>query len=172
MTVSIQAAIFSSVRASVRTGVRRVAKLGGTVAIASTLLLTAACEPELDDVEADAPVPTEQASVPADAEVTNGDADVSELIGETVTVSTEVTEKISDNLFTIYDVESLRGEEMLAITDLPVPEAGSNIEVTGEVMELDEAAIKSAYGVELEPEVVEAYTGKPYLAVQALEAVD
>lgn len=142
------------------------------IAVASILLFTVSCGPELDSVDADAPVPTEQADVPDDAEVTNGDADVSELIGETVTVSTEITEKISDNLFTIYDVESLRGEEMLAITDLPVPDAGTNIEVTGEVMELDEAAIQEAYSVTLEPEVVEAYTGKPYLAVQALEEVD
>ena len=143
-----------------------------SIAVASILLFTVSCGPELDSVDADAPVPTEQADVPDDAEVTNGDADVSELIGETVTVSTEITEKISDNLFTIYDVESLRGEEMLAITDLPVPDAGTNIEVTGEVMELDEAAIQEAYSVTLEPEVVEAYTGKPYLAVQALEEVD
>ena len=147
-------------------------KISGTAAIASMLLLTVACEPELDDVEADAPVPTEQADVPDSAEVTNGDADISELIGETVTVSTEITEVVGDNLFTIYDVESLRGEEILAITDLPIPAAGTNIEVTGEIMEIDEAAIQSAYGVTLEPDVVEAYTGKPYLAVQALEEVD
>ena len=159
---------------SMRRAVAKTTKLGGTAVIAAILLLAAACEPEagLDDVDADVPVPTEQSDVPDSAEVTNSGADISELIGETVTVSTEITETISDNLFTIYDIESLRGQEILAITDLPIPATGTNVEVTGDIMELDEAAIESAYGVTLEPAVVEAYTGKPYLAVRALEAVD
>ena len=153
--------------------VTRMTKLGGGAAIASVLLLSACgSEAGLDDVDADAPVPTEQTDVPSSAEVTNNGADVSDLIGETVTVSTEITEVISDNLFTVYDIESLRGQEMLAITDLPIPDMGTNVEVTGDVMELDEAAIESAYGVTLEPAVVEAYTGKPYLAVKAIESVD
>ena len=146
----------------------------GFAILAAAALSLAACgaEPTLDDVEADVSTPTEQADVPADAEVGEGSSDVSDLIGETVTVSTKVTEVISPNVFTLYDVESLRGEEVLAITSFPVPEAGTNIEVTGEISELDEAAIKAAYNVELEPAVAEAYAGRPYLAVQALEAVD
>ena len=140
--------------------------------LSGTTLFMAACGPQLDDVEADAPVPEEQADVPASAEVGSGSGDLTELVGETVTVSTKVTEVLSPNLFTVYDVESLRGEEVLAITDIAIPEPGTNIEVTGEIMELDEAAIKSAYDVELEPDVVEAYAEKPYLAVQAIEQVD
>ena len=164
----------SAFKQNAKKAIRRTTKLGNRVAIAAVLLFLAACQPEqgLDDVDADAPVPTEQADVPASAEVTNGEADVSELIGETVTVSTEITEIVGDNLFTVYDIESLRGEEMLAITSLPIPTVGSNVEVTGEIMELNEAAIKAAYGVTLEPAVVEAYTGRPYLAVEAIEAVD
>jgi len=83
-----------------------------------------------------------------------------------------VTETISPNLFTVYDIESLQGQELLAVTDLPIPEMGTNIEVTGDILEMDEAAIQEAYNVVLEPEVVEAYAGKPYLAVKAIEAVD
>ncbi|MGB3294246.1 MAG: hypothetical protein WBB01_14760 [Phormidesmis sp.] len=148
-------------------------KFGFAILAAAALSLTACeAEPMLDNVEADVPTPTEQSDVPEGAEVGEGASDASDLIGETVTVSTKVTEVISPNIFTLYDVESLRGEEVLAITSFPVPEAGTNIEVTGEILELDEAAIKAAYNVELEPEVAEAYAGKPYLAVQALEAVD
>ncbi|MBE9117689.1 hypothetical protein IQ249_17470 [Lusitaniella coriacea LEGE 07157] len=160
----------------------RVAKFGGTALLSISMLAFAACKPtpeevEVDapapeEVETDAPVPTEQSAVPEEAEAGGGDSDVNDLIGETITVSTKVTERLTPNLFTIYDVESLRGEEILAITDLPIPESGSNIEVTGEVMEIDEAAIKSAYNVTLDPEVVEAYAGKPYLAVKAIESVD
>ncbi|MBE9059428.1 hypothetical protein [cf. Phormidesmis sp. LEGE 11477] len=146
----------------------------GSAILAAAALSLAACggEPTLDNVEADVSTPTEQADVPAGAEVGEGSSDVSDLIGETVTVSTEITEVISPNIFTVYDIESLRGAELLAITNFPIPEVGTNIEVTGEILDLDEAAIKAAYDVELAPEVAEAYAGRPYLSVQALEAVD
>lgn len=150
----------------------RVAKFGGAALLSVSTLALAACSPTLEEVDADVLVPTEQSAVPADAEAGGTSSDANDLIGETVTVSTKVTEVLSPNLFTVYDVESLRGEEMLAITDMSIPEPGSNIEVTGEVMEMDEAAVKSAYNVTLAPSVIEAYTGRPYLAVQALEAVD
>ena len=148
-------------------------KLGFAILAAAAVSLTACeSEPTLDNVEADVSTPTEQANVPDSAEVGEGASNANDLIGETVTVSTEVTEVISPNIFTIYDLESLRGEEILAITSFPIPDAGTNIEVTGEISELDEAAIKAAYNVELAPEVAEAYAGRPYLAVQAIEAVD
>lgn len=150
---------------------KRTATIGSLFCLLLSAAALTACEPTLEEVDADAPVPTDQAAVPESAEV-GGGSDINALIGETVTVSTKVTEVLSPNLFTVYDVESLRGEEILAITDIAIPESGTNIEVTGEITELDEAAIQSAYNVTLEPEVVEAYTGKPYLAVQALEAVD
>lgn len=150
----------------------RLARLGCASTLSLMMLSLVACEPTLEEVDADAPVPSEQAAVPEDAEAGGVFSDANDLIGETITVSTKVTEVITPNLFTVYDVESLRGEEILAITDIPIPEVGSNIEVTGEVMEIDEAAIKSAYDVTLDADVLEAYTGRPYLAVQALEAVD
>lgn len=155
--------------------IERAARFGGIAILLLTIPLVVACEPEagLDSVDAEAPVPTEQADVPEEAEIGEGtEGELSGLIGETVTVSTEITEKISDNLFSIYDVESLRGEEVLAVTNLPIPETGTNIEVTGVIMELDQEAIQSAYAITLDPEVVEAYTGKPYLNVEALEPVD
>lgn len=137
-----------------------------------TAFSTVACSPDLQGVDADAPVPTDQTTIPEDSEVGGTDSNANDLIGETITVSTKVTEVISPNLFTIYDVESLRGEEILAITDIAIPSPGTNIEVTGEISEIDEAAIESAYGVTLTPELIEAYTGRPYLAVKALEPVD
>ncbi len=149
-------------------------KLSTAAALAFVMLFAVACAPEaeLSDVEAEVDVPTEQADVPDSADVGGEDAAINELIGETVTVSTELTEVLSPNLFTVYDAESLRGEELLAITDLPIPEPGTNVEVTGDIMELDEAAIKSAYNITLDPEVLEAYAGKPYLAVKGLETID
>ena len=153
----------------------KLTKIGGAIAIALSLSL-AACnsEPNLEDVNADVDTPTEQSAVPADAEVggDNATEDLGSLIGQTVTISTKVTEVLSPNLFTAFDEESMRGEEILIVTDLPAPEVGDNVEVTGEVMELDAAAVDEAYSITLEPEVVEAYTGKPYIAAKGLEPVD
>ena len=154
-----------------KTALTKTAKLGGAIALSLMSFSLVACAPSVDDVDANVETPTDQAAVPEDAEVGSG-IDVSELIGETVTVSTKVTEVLSPNLFTVFDEESMRGEEILAVTDLPAPEVGQNIELTGDVMEMDEMAVKEAYNVTLEPDVVEAYTGKPYIAVKALEAVD
>lgn len=152
---------------------RKLSRAGSAVALSLLALFVSSCvtKPAVDNVKTEAPTPTDQASVPAKAEVGSG-ANIDDLIGKTVTVSTKITEVISPNLFTVYDVESLRGEEVLAVTDAKVPPVGTNVEVTGEIMKMDEAAIKSAYNVTLEPKVVEAYKGKPYLAVKAIEPVD
>ena len=153
----------------------KVAKVGGAFALALSFSLTACnSEPDLTSVDADVDVPEEQAGVPADAEVGGDNAanDLGTLIGQTVTISTKVTEVLSPNLFTAFDEESMRGEEVLIVTNLATPAVDDNVEVTGEVMTFDAAAIDAAYGVTLEPDVVEAYTGKPYIAAQAIEPVD
>ena len=92
---------------------RRIKRTASVLALSAIAFSTVACSGGLEDSNADVPVPEDQAAVPAEAEVGGGDADVGELIGETVTVSTKVTEVLSPNLFTIYDLESLRGEKDL-----------------------------------------------------------
>ena len=126
---------------------RNVSKVGGAIALSLSLALTACnAEPELDNVDADVDVPTDQAAVPADAEVGGDNAadDLGSLIGETVTVSTKVTEVLSPNLFTAFDEESMRGEEILIVTDIAEPAVGDNVEVTGDVMTFDEAAVNES----------------------------
>lgn len=154
---------------------RNLPKLGGAIALSLSLALTA-CDaaPELDNVDADVDVPTDQAAVPSDAEVGGANAvdDLGSLIGQTVTISTKVAEVISPNMFTAFDEESMRGEEILILTETATLAVDDNVEVTGEVMTFDEAAINKAYNVTLEPNVVEAYTGKPYIAAKAMEPVD
>lgn len=112
--------------------------------------------------------------VPAGAEVGGDDAvdELGTLMGQTVTISTKVTEVLSPNLFTAFDEESMRGEEILIVTDLATPAVDGNVKVTGEVMTFDAAAIDVTYGATLEPDVVEAYTDKPYVAAQAIEPGD
>lgn len=139
----------------------------------ATLLLTS-CTNVMEQLDTDIPVPSEQAAVPDMAEIGGGFAvdGASSLMGETITVSTKITEVLSPNLFTVYDIESIRGEEILAITNLFVPEPGANVEITGKIMELDQATIQDAYSMTLEPDVVEIYLGRPYIAVKAMELVD
>lgn len=151
-------------------------KLAGALLLGLAVSLTA-CDPDtgITDAEAEVDVPSDQAAVPEGTEAASGAVTsdgVSNLVGQTVTVSTKVTEVLSPNLFTVYDNESMQGQEILAATDLPVPAVGDNVELTGDVMEMDPAAIKSAYNIDVDPNVVEAYTGKPYIAVKALEPVD
>ncbi|MGB3767988.1 MAG: hypothetical protein WA947_15635 [Phormidesmis sp.] len=153
----------------------KVTKIGGAIAIALSFSL-AACnaEPDLNNVDSQADTPSEQAAVPADAEVGGDNAtdDLGSLMGETVTISTKVTEVLSPNLFTAIDEESMRGEEMLVVHNLPSPQVDDNVEVTGDVMELDPAAVDEAYSITLDQDVVDAYTGKPYIAAKGVEKVD
>ncbi|MEM9502459.1 MAG: hypothetical protein AAGA01_00715 [Cyanobacteria bacterium P01_E01_bin.43] len=173
----------------------RAAKVVGTLALTSMALFTAACAPQAADpgdagadieenveleeapegMELDAETidePESEVNAPSLTDDDVRETALVELVGETVTVSTEVTETLSPNVFTVYDVESFRGEEVLAITDLPAPIAGENIEVTGEIMELNVALIEANYGITLAPDVIALYEGKPYLAVKAIEVVD
>lgn len=151
----------------------RIARIGSAAALSVLSLSVVACSPAVEDVSTDADVPTDQAAVPDGAEAGDGDdPDIAGLVGETVTISTKVTEVISPNLFTAFDEESMRGEEVLIATDLPTPEVGQNIEVTGDVMEMTDTAVKEAYNVDIDPALVEAYVGKPYIAAKAIEAVD
>lgn len=151
----------------------KIARIGSTAALSVLSLSLVACEPAVQDVDTSAEVPTDQAAVPDDAEAGDGDdPDIAGLVGETVTISTKVTEVLSPNLFTAFDEESMRGEEVLIATDLPVPEVGQNIEVTGDVEEMTDTAVQEAYSVEVDPALIQAYVGKPYIAARALEAVD
>ena len=113
----------------------KTAKVVGTLALASMTLLTVACAPQAEDpgdVGADIEEPGEPAEVPEgmelnaavpddettavdedapvlpDIDVDISETDLTDLVGETVTVSTEVTETLSPNVFTVYRSEERR----------------------------------------------------------------
>lgn len=112
-------------------------------------------------------VPDATSEKPEGAEFPNA-----ELIGKTVTVSTKIKEIISPKAFIVYDIESLRGQEVLVVSNQDAPAVGTNIEVTGVMENFDAAAIKKNYGLDLNQDVVKRYTNKPYLAAKAMEKVD
>jgi hypothetical protein len=95
-----------------------------------------------------------------------------ELIGENVTVSTKVQRVINQNLFTVYDKESLRGQEVLVVSKQKAPPVGTNIELTGVVRNFVVADVNKNYSLNLSPTIVQPYVNKPYIDAKAIEKVD
>lgn len=112
-------------------------------------------------------VPDAKDSIPESAAIPNA-----ELVGETVTVSTKVKEIVGPKAFIAYDKESLRGQDVLVVSNQDAPPVGTNMEITGVIGMFDAALIKKDYGFDLTPEVVRVYTNRPYLAAKAMEKVD
>ncbi len=175
--------------------IKKIGKTNGAIAIAFLALVLPACDTTNDTIgEVE---PTEQApgatatgdtattevpgttgttgaavpdatdGIPQSAGLPNA-----ELIGETVTVSTKVKEIVGPKAFIVYDKESLRGQEILVVSNEDAPAVGTNIEVTGDIATFDAAVIKRDYDLDFAPDLVQLYTNKPYLAAKAMEKVD
>lgn len=171
--------------------IKKIGKTNGAIAIAFLALVLPACDTNdtIGEVE-----PTEQApgatntgdtattevpgttgaavpdatdSIPESAGLPNA-----ELVGETVTVSTKVKEIVGPKAFIVYDKESLRGQEILVVSNEDAPAVGTNIEVTGDIATFDAAVIKRDYDLDFAPDLVKVYENKPYLAAKAMEKVD
>ncbi|MDY6901320.1 MAG: hypothetical protein SWZ49_25080, partial [Cyanobacteriota bacterium] len=147
--------------------VKKITKVNSAIAIAFFALVLTGCEGNetigtVESVEEASQasntgdtttVPDAKDGTPASAEFPN-----TELIGKTVTVSTKVKEIIAPKAFVVYDIESLRGQEVLVVSNQDAPAVGTNIEVTGVINTFDAASIKKDYGFDLTPEVVKLYT--------------
>lgn len=170
--------------------IKKIGKTNGAIAIAFLALVLPACDtndnigevkPLEESTEATntgdttsqvpgttgAAVPDATDGIPESAGLPNA-----ELIGETVTVSTKVKEIVGPKAFIAYDKESLRGQEILVVSDKEAPPVGTNIEVTGDIKTFDAAVIKRDYDLDFNPDIVKLYTSKPYLAAKAMEKVD
>ncbi|HAZ46945.1 MAG TPA: hypothetical protein DDW76_26095 [Cyanobacteria bacterium UBA11369] len=149
------------------------------------LILTTGCATQKPTVIAPAgeapvatpatPAATPQANLPtgsAPAAPTPAALPNAELVGENVTVSTKVQKVIAPNIFTVYDKESLRGQEVLVVSKDPAPAVGTNIELTGIVRAFNVVEIERDYSLDLTPEIETQYASKPYIAAKAIEKVD
>lgn len=114
-----------------------------------------------------APAPTITVTPTAQAALPNA-----KLIGENVTVSTKVQKILTPNVFTVYDKESLRGQEVLVVSKQQAPPAGTNIELTGVVRNFVLADVNKNYGLNISPSIVTQYANKPYIDAKAIEKVD
>jgi hypothetical protein len=170
--------------------IKKIAKANGAIAIASLALFVGACDTTNDTIGTVEPVedtpgatatgtvetgtpprgdnvPDATDNIPESAGLPNA-----ELVGENVTVSTKVTEIVGPKAFVAYDKESLRGQPILVVSDQDAPPVGTNVEVSGVIGTFDAAVIKRDYDLDFNPDIVQLYTNKPYLAAKAIEKVD
>lgn len=176
--------------------IKRIAKVNGAIAIAFFALVLTGCEGSetIGTVESteEAAEGTSQATNTGDTNTLPGNTGATtptvpganvdtpesagfpnaELIGKTVTVSTKVKEIVGPKAFVVYDIESLRGQDVLVVSNQDAPPVGTNMEITGVINTFDAALIKKDYGFDLTPEVAKVYTNRPYLAAKAMEKVD
>jgi hypothetical protein len=111
------------------------------------------------------PSPTTASPAPTTSPLTD-------LVGQDVTVSTKVQRVIAPNLFTVYDIESLRGQTVLVATKDQAPAVGTNIELDGVVRNFEAADIEREYGTELTADVEREFVNQPYVAATAIGNVD
>jgi hypothetical protein len=136
---------------------------------APTATVTAAPTPAPTVTVTATPAPASTVTVTPTAQAALPNA---KLIGENVTVSTKVQKILTPNVFTVYDKESLRGQEVLVVSKQQAPPAGTNIELTGVVRNFVLADVNKNYGLNISPSIVTQYANKPYIDAKAIEKVD
>lgn len=112
--------------------------------------------------------PTAQSNVTTE-EVTE---ETNELIGETVTVRSEVGEKIAPAVFTITDDEFFGDDEILVVNStgepFVLPEGDDpEVQVTGEVRRFVLAEFERDYGFDLDPNRYVEYENKPAIVAES-----
>lgn len=135
---------------------------GAAIALAlfATFLSACTADPNAGGPTAESNVETEEV-----AEETN------ELIGQTVTVRSEVGRKVGVHSFTITDDELFGNDQILVInasgasTVLP---DDTELQVTGKVQKLVVADIEREFNLDLEPELEVEYKDKPVIVAQSI----
>jgi hypothetical protein len=133
------------------------------IALALSALLLPACT---NDPNAGGPAAESNVTAEKVADQTN------ELIGETVTVRSDVVEKIGPSTFTVTDEEFFGRDTILVVnasgTPFIFPPAEAEVQVTGTVAKFVVADINREYGLGLQPDVYAEYEGKPAIIAQSL----
>jgi len=136
---------------------------GAAIALAFFALLLPACS--TNDPNAGGPTAQSNVSTEEVAEETN------ELLGKSVTVRSEVEEKVGANSFTIGDDKLFGTEKVLVINASGAPTVlpeDIKLQVTGEVQKLVVADIEREYSLDLEPELEVEYKDRPVIVAQSI----
>ena len=110
-----------------------------------------------------------------DENVTTGEVseNAEELMGQTVTIRSNVIEQIEPTTFSVADQEFFGGENIVVINATGTPfalpnEEDTEVQITGEVTEFVIADIESAYNLGLNPDLYVDYTDRPAIIAQSL----
>ncbi|MGF1478173.1 MAG: hypothetical protein ACFB4I_01600 [Cyanophyceae cyanobacterium] len=95
-----------------------------------------------------------------------------QLIGETVTIRSDVAAEVGDASFTLQSDEFFGGEEILVVnatgTAILLPPDDTPVQVTGEVVQFVLADIESEYGLGLDPELYVEYEEQPAIIAESV----
>jgi hypothetical protein len=95
-----------------------------------------------------------------------------QLIGQKVTVRSEVVRQVSPSAFTISDEQFLGSGEILVVNatgePFTFPPQGIEIQTTGEVRQFDIGSVTQEFDLELQPEAYEGYENQPVIIAQSL----
>lgn len=135
----------------------------GAIAMALSAMLLPACanDPNVGGPTAESNVTAEKV-----ADETN------ELIGQPVTIRSDVVEKIGPSTFTVSDEQFFGGETILVVNAsgapfvFPIDE--NEVQITGTVAKFVVADINRVYGLGLDPNLYVDYEGKPAIIAQSL----
>lgn len=135
----------------------------GAVAVALMTALLAGCE-----------TPEPQAAAPGQTNVTTEEVanNPNRYIGQTVTVRSEPIAKLGPSTFTISDEQFFGSEPVLVVNAtgevFTFPEAGVDIQVTGEVRNFVFVDIEREYNLGLDANAYADYENQPALIAQSL----
>ncbi|MBW4647947.1 MAG: hypothetical protein KME06_04495 [Kastovskya adunca ATA6-11-RM4] len=138
----------------------------GAIALALSAFLLPACSANRTDT---ATVPDTQENVTAEDVADNTAA----LVGQTVTVRSEIEEAIGTNAFKIEDDQFFNGEDILVVnaTGQPLPvvsDDDTELQVTGEVRQFVIADVEREFNLGLERELYVEYENRPAIVAQSI----
>ncbi len=136
---------------------------GAAIALAFLAMFLPACATK--DPNAGGPTAQSNVSTEEVAEETN------ELLGKSVTVRSEVGEKVGAHSFTITDNELFGNDKVLVINGSGAPTVlpeDIKLQVTGKVQKFVVAEVEREFNLDLEPEVEAEYKDKPVIIAQSI----
>lgn len=139
----------------------------GAIALALSAFLLPACDADRTDIATT--IPETEENVTTDDVVDNTAA----LVGQTVTVRSEVEEVIGTYTFEIEDEEFFNDEQILVVnaTGQPVlvaPNDDTELQITGEVRQFVIADVEREFNLGLEPELYVDYENRPAIIAQSI----
>jgi hypothetical protein len=153
-------------------------KLTGAIALLGAAVVLPACSESLvqEDV-AETPateeVETDVAAADGNVQVEDLTENLESYLGQTVTVREEIEEVVGESGFFLEDDELFGGEQVLVINASGegiylVEGDDTDVQVTGEVVELIVADLETEYGIDLDPELYAEYEQQPVIIAQSL----